>query len=420
MTYKELFDMVHDQIKHQNLGGFFDGHLEEVQVGQDPKTYKKVGFISPFFDKKTAGLDGAKKYIDQTEADYVVVLIKESAGLERNLNLQKEMLNAHRLIASIRMPASLFYSVVSVQTAIFIFEVREPYTDHIVKFFDFSVDGYARSRRKATYTLADTDHADDRYKELYARLVGQRAETGYYTAEAGTYFEDIVRGGDWEFDTHKLPKNLAITADDIQATVREYMTWKMDEMLAGEKEKVYAEFYHTYRVDELFDVEPVAGYKKETITIYDERFFCTLPIISSTSHHNGRLGYTDDTDKKRCMGQCITVATKTAQVFYQPEDFVALTGHVVALRLKGRTMTEDVAMYLVEGLRKAFAGYSWGHGLTHTLIQGAKIQLPIKSGHPDWEQIEKTVKEEKKRLLHQESEKNSVIIDIVRAMRTQG
>ena len=299
----------------------------------------------------------------------------------------------------------------------YIFEVGEHYDDHIVKFIDFSVDGYRRSKRKSTYTLADRDHADDRYKEIYARLVGQRAETGYYTEEEGTYFEDVVRGGDWVVDTHKPPKDLTITADDLKATVREYMTWKTGELMKGEKEKVEDEFYHTYRVDEIFDIEPVAGYKKDNITIYDDRFKSTLPLISSTSKNNGRLGYTstDDTNEKRCIGQCITVATKTAQVFYQPEDFVALTGHVVALRLKGRTMTEDLGMYLVEGLRKVFDGYSWGSGLTQTLIQGAQIRLPIKSGHPDWEQIENTVKTEKKMLLQQETEKNSLISDIVRA-----
>ena len=120
MTYKELFDKVHDQVKCQNVGKFFDGHIEEVQVGLDPKTYKKVGFINPYYDKDTYGLDGAKRYIDQTEADYVVVLIKEKAGAERNLGLHKEILNTNRLIASIRMPYNLFYNVVSVQTAIYI------------------------------------------------------------------------------------------------------------------------------------------------------------------------------------------------------------------------------------------------------------------------------------------------------------
>ena len=66
------------------------------------------------------------------------------------------------------MPIDLFVGKSSVQTSIYVFRVGEPHQkDDIVKFIDFSNDGYTRTnRKKSNNNLRDTDKAKERYQEI--------------------------------------------------------------------------------------------------------------------------------------------------------------------------------------------------------------------------------------------------------------
>jgi hypothetical protein len=66
------------------------------------------------------------------------------------------------------MPNDLFTGKSNVQTNIYVFRVGERHqNDDIVKFIDFSNDGYTRSsRKKSVNNLKDTDNAKERYQEL--------------------------------------------------------------------------------------------------------------------------------------------------------------------------------------------------------------------------------------------------------------
>ena len=72
------------------------------------------------------------------------------------------------MLASIKMPIDLFIGKSSVQTNVYVFRVGEAHQkDDVVKFIDFSVDGYTRSnRRKASVNLRDSNHAKERYQEV--------------------------------------------------------------------------------------------------------------------------------------------------------------------------------------------------------------------------------------------------------------
>lgn len=74
----------------------------------------------------------------------------------------------HTLLASIKMPIDLFIGKSSVQTNVYVFRVNEAHKrDDVVKFIDFSNDGYTRTnRKKASNNLKDTDHAKERYQEV--------------------------------------------------------------------------------------------------------------------------------------------------------------------------------------------------------------------------------------------------------------
>ncbi len=71
----------------------------------------------------------------------------------------KEFYQNTTLLASIKMPVDIFIGKSSVNTNIYVFKVNEKHhKDDIVKFIDFSNDGYTRTnRKKANNNLKDTE-----------------------------------------------------------------------------------------------------------------------------------------------------------------------------------------------------------------------------------------------------------------------
>ena len=99
---------------------------------------------------------------------YAAIIIQNSAGSGKAKEINKRILARNTLIASIKMPIDLFVGKSSVQTNVYVFKVGEKHEkDEMVKFIDFSNDGYARSnRKKASNNLKIADRAYERYDEL--------------------------------------------------------------------------------------------------------------------------------------------------------------------------------------------------------------------------------------------------------------
>jgi hypothetical protein len=76
-------------------------------------------------------------------------LFKTLQGQEEQRLYNKRILENIRLLASIKMPIDIFIGKSSVQTNIYVFKVNEKHhKDDIVKFIDFSNDGYTRATVK--------------------------------------------------------------------------------------------------------------------------------------------------------------------------------------------------------------------------------------------------------------------------------
>lgn len=169
---------------------------------------------------------------------YACVLIQENAGSGQGGIWTKKLLEHNTLVASLHMPDKLFTGKASVQTAIYLFKVNVPHDkDSVVKFFDFSNDGYSRqNRRKSTQevNLRDTDDAKGRYDEVIAKILEHKPKTAYYTKENGMYIEDTItlEGNDWTFAQHKVIDTTP-TEEDFKKTVADYLSFKVSQLLKG-------------------------------------------------------------------------------------------------------------------------------------------------------------------------------------------
>lgn len=161
------------------------------------------------------------------------VIIQENAGSGNGLPYTEEILKHSTLLASIKMPSDLFAGKSSVQTAIYVFEVGKAHNvKQMVKFIDFSIDGYTRSARKkakASSNLKDTDNAKLRYEELVNIVLYGASYLNYYK---DYYIEDTITldGKDWTYSQHKKIDTTP-SLEDFKKCVSEYLAWEVSNVL---------------------------------------------------------------------------------------------------------------------------------------------------------------------------------------------
>lgn len=198
-----------------------------------------VFLLNPPYSAPGKGFNFVEEALSCMHNGYAAVLIQENAGAGQGGRYTKKLLENNTLVASIHMPDKLFSGKVSVQTAIYVFKVNQPHDpDGLVKFIDFTNDGYSRQNRKKStqkVNLRDTDHATDRYAEVEALVLGKKPKTSYYTKENGLYIEDVISldGDDWTFAQHKVIDTMP-TQEDFKRTVANYLAWKVGILMREE------------------------------------------------------------------------------------------------------------------------------------------------------------------------------------------
>lgn len=168
-----------------------------------------VLLLNPPFSYSGNGLPFFEFGLDHMEKDgYGAVIIQDSAGAGRAIEVTKSILEKHTMIASIKMPMDLFEPNATVQTSIYIFKAGTPHKFEydIVKFLDFRNDGYKRTER----CIKEVDHPTERYQDIYLiyKLGFHAAKSPEFHPELWdlkkVYCEDTISkdGNDWNFEKH--------------------------------------------------------------------------------------------------------------------------------------------------------------------------------------------------------------------------
>lgn len=176
----------------------FNGHYG---FGKTDEKFPADAFVlNPPYSAPGNGMIFVEKALSMMSRGYAAIIIQNSAGSGKAIGYNRKILKHSTLLASIKMPIDLFIGKSSVQTNIYVFRVGEAHQkDDIVKFIDFSVDGYTRTnRKKASCNLRDTDHAKERYAELVDLVRFGKSKLNIFTEKE--YYEgkiDPENGADW-------------------------------------------------------------------------------------------------------------------------------------------------------------------------------------------------------------------------------
>lgn len=212
----------------------FDGNYG---FGNINEKFPATAFVlNPPYSAPGNGMIFVEKALSMMNKGYAAIIIQNSAGKGKAVEYNKNILKHSTLLASIRMPIDLFVGKSSVQTNIYVFRVGEAHkNDEIVKFIDFSNDGYTRSnRKKANNNLKDTDRAKERYQELVELVRFGKSKLNIFTERE--YYEgkiDIDNGADWN---QSSPIDTTPKIEDFKKTVNDYLGWKVSTLLKNEND----------------------------------------------------------------------------------------------------------------------------------------------------------------------------------------
>ncbi|MDU6794946.1 MAG: N-6 DNA methylase, partial [Staphylococcus sp.] len=104
--------------------------------------------LNPPYSAEGNGMIFVEKALAMMKHGYAAIIIQNSAGSGKAIEYNKRILKKNTLLASIKMPTDIFVGKSNVQTSIYVFRVGEAHDKtEIVKFIDFSNDGYTRTNR---------------------------------------------------------------------------------------------------------------------------------------------------------------------------------------------------------------------------------------------------------------------------------
>ncbi len=214
----------------------FDGNYG---FGKTDSKFPADAFIlNPPYSANGNGMNFVEKALGMMNKGYAAIIIQNSAGSGKAKDYNKKILEKHTLIASIRMPIDIFIGKSSVQTYIYVFKINEKHhKDEIVKFIDFSNDGYSRSnRKKANSNLKDTGQAKERYEELVSLVRFGKSKLNIFTEQE--YYEgniDPTNGADWN---QSAPIDTKPTIQDFKKTVSDYLAFEVSNILKNQGESL--------------------------------------------------------------------------------------------------------------------------------------------------------------------------------------
>ena len=389
-------------IIHKDSLTEYEGNYEQGDL-KDKEFPANVFLLNPPYSADGKGFIFVNKALKRMNSGKAVVLIQENAGSGQGLPYTKEILENNSLIASIHM-ADIFRGKASVQTAIYVFDVGVPHNPKsVVRFLDFSNDGYLRqNRRKSTnnVNLKDVDNAVGRYEEAVNVILYGKTYQKYFTDKE--YLEDTIslNGDDWTFSQH-LKFDSVPSLNDFNMVVKSFMSWKLSSIILGylsgeklgksktskdelEAYKLFKEskiIYKEFNIGaDLFDVHPTKYYKCTNPVLYKTEGQGKMPVISNSSVNNGIGGFValDKTED----GNMITFSDTTVgadTIFYQPNDFIGYS-HVQGMYpYETDKWKENSLLYFIAVFKKV-AGDKFDYSIkfTRTIVSGLTVKLPVK------------------------------------------
>ena len=370
--------------------------------GDTNKKFPADAFIlNPPYSAPGNGMNFVEKALSMMNKGYASIIIQNSAGSGKATDINKRILERNTLLASIKMPIDIFIGKSSVQTHIYVFKVGEKnHKDDLVKFIDFSNDGYARTnRKKASNNLKDLGDAKERYNELVNLVRFGASKLSIYNKKQ--YFEgniDPNSGEDWN---QLFPVELKPSLNDFIIKGSEHISWKINNLLDKTEnlnnsyddklKKMLEEVeWKEYIIGDLFDKIKVKSlkYKATDLPKIPKDEF-VLPALTAGIQNQGLNNYVPR-DNATIIKNVISISANganTGATFYQPDEFTVLQdSYAIEWKVQNEKLTPKMYLFLATAISKSIYGnYEWTNKAGWEKVQYQKIKLPVRNQNIDFE-----------------------------------
>lgn len=370
-----------------------------------PKKFPADAFVlNPPYSAPGNGMNFVEKALSMMNKGYAAIIIQNSAGSGKAIEYNKRILKNNTLLASIKMPNDLFVGKSGVQTYIYVFRVAEPHQeDDIVKFIDFSNDGYSRTaRKKASNNLKDIDHAKERYEEVVQLVRFGRRKLHFLSSK--DYFEGTIdpnNGADWN---QNAPLETKAELRLFRNSIASYLTWDISSLLIEETAKNDTDSilspeiiqifnntnWHVYEIESLFKKikTKTLKYKTKSLPGFPSKNY-VLPALTAGIQNQGLNNYVPK-DNATILKDVISISANganTGATFYQSREFTILQdAYAIEWKDTTKKLSQNQYLFLTIAISKTIYGnFEWTNKAGWERIKHEKISLPTKDGQIDFE-----------------------------------
>lgn len=345
--------------------------------------------LNPPYSAAGNGMIFVEKALSMMQKGYAAIIIQSSAGSGKATSYNKNILKHSTLLASIKMPTDLFVGKSNVPTCIYVFRVGEAHqNDDIVKFIDFTNDGYTRTnRRKSSCNLRDTGNAKERYQEVIdlVRFGSQKLNL----LNTNEYYEghiDVNNGNDWN---QTAPINTKPLITEFRETVSDYLTSEISTLLKAKKSDVTIESmldsvtWKDFLLGDLFNIDNTSSFNTDRLVPGTE-----FDYVTRTSTNQGVLKETGFINKEN-INKSGTWSLGLLQMdfFYRKKDWYA--GQFVRKISPKISIPEKAIPFFTVVLnhQKPVLLSVLVRNVDQT-FRNTKVQLPCKNGNIDFDFME--------------------------------
>ena len=382
----------------------FDGNYAFGNIGN--KFPADAFVLNPPYSAIGNGMNFVEKALNMMNKGYGAIIIQNSAGSGKAKDINKRILEKHTLIASIKMPVDIFIGKSSVQTNIYVFKVGERHhKDEVVKFIDFSNDGYTRTnRKKANNNLKDTSKAKERYDEVVNLVRFGRNKLNIFTEKE--YYENTIdpdNGADWN---QSAPIDTKPTLEDFKTTLSDYLAWQISNFIKQKgkepsdclDKKINDIKWGEFKLGELFEIKPTKYYKLSNEEILSNNG--NVPLISNSSSDNGVMGFSNlQANNKGNTITCSDTTLGAETMYYQENDFIGYS-HIQHLIPKFEKFNKAIASVIISACRVSTSKkYNYGNKFNREEMNKTIIKLPTNNGKIDFDFMENFIPEIEKEIM---------------------
>lgn len=143
-----------------------------------------------------------------------------------------------------------------------------------------------------------------------------------------------------------------------------------------------------FKIEDLFDVECSKYHDPNNYVDGD------IPYIARTTFNNGEIKRVKTTEELY-PANCITIGAESARAFYQENPFITgnKTYRIYANTSKKSKMTKNIGLFIATLLNKEGEKYNYTNAFIQEKIKNTTILLPVKNDAPDWDYMEKYIKQ---------------------------